>query len=47
MVGTNLGHGDSRGRWIKMVYARSMMETDRAPTNQGGQEPDDSQQHRV
>jgi integrase len=41
ILGMNLGHGDSRGRWVKMVYARSMMETDRTPIDQGGQEPDD------
>ena len=43
MVGMNLGYRDSRGRWVKSVYARSMVEPDRAPTDKGGQEPDDSQ----
>ena len=43
MVGMNLGHGDSRGRWVKSVYARSMMETDRSSTDQSRKEPDEAQ----
>ena len=40
LVGMNLGHGDSRGRWVKMVYARSTMETDDTPTDQSSHELD-------
>jgi site-specific recombinase XerC len=43
MASMNLGHGDRRGRWVKSTYARPIVETDRAATDETSQEPDDIQ----
>lgn len=43
MASMSLGHGNARGRWIKMVYARSGIGTDRASADQNCRESIDEQ----